>query len=237
MLTAKIDERKLQSDLRKVAKAFGESGNQGVARWSIQVCREMARQTKVWGTDKGKSLGKQVGAIRKDAKNVVMIVSGLNLPNAGRRVITSASALNDWIDANRTRRGSRTAKLPEEEKKICTSDVFEAAMRIRVAKAGMAKGAWIGAGMDIAMRQTGTGKINIGKNYISWAHRHKTHGRGTVQKSTWSPSATMANNLRYASDKSVLSDARIKRAVLWGLKNTIKWYEKATEAKLKKNDR
>lgn len=237
MLTARIDERKLQADLRKAAKAFGESGNQGVVRWSIQVCRELARQTQAWGADRGKSLGKQIGAIRGDAKNVVIIVQDANLPKSGRRVITSASALNDWIEINRTRRRARTAKLPDEEKRICSVETFEDAMRIRTAKAGMAKGAWIGAGMDIAMRQTGTGKINIGKNYIGWAHRHKTRGRGTVQKAPWSPSATMANNLNYASDKSVLSDARIKRAVMWGLKNTIKWYEKATEAKLKKNDR
>lgn len=162
MLTVKPDMTKLNNSLAKYAKMVGETGEDAVARMGVQLCRELIRQTQCWGTS-SKSMDKQVSAMYGDAGKVVSIVSKLG-PKT-KRGLRSERELNDWIEVNRTKRRGRTAELSASAKKIVEHSVFQPAMRKRVLRAGMAKGAWIGAGDDIAKKQNGLDRVKIGKAF------------------------------------------------------------------------
>jgi hypothetical protein len=43
----------------------------------------------------------------------------------------------------------------------------------------------------------------------------------------------LENNSQHSADKTVLSDSQKQKAVKFGLKKTVKWYEKAATKKLK----
>ena len=75
MIKAEIDQPKLERSLKRFAKQFGDTNAQAVIRWSVQVCRELAMETQVWG--KVKTRKKQEGAMYKDALNVLLVVEKL----------------------------------------------------------------------------------------------------------------------------------------------------------------
>jgi hypothetical protein len=236
---ADIDRPKLERSLKRFAKDFGETNAQALVRWSVNACRELAFETQVWGRSKTK--GKQEGAILADSYNVLLVVDKLTpagrsyrVQNQGKsysvradQVLTDAEAINDWIEVNRTRRRGRTAKLPPTERMVCDAATHKKAMRVRYARAGMAKGGWIGAGQDIATAQKGQDRITIGKNYLSYAHKHAKFGSAKRPRGGWSPFAEITNRVAHSSNKNVLTSAAPARAFAWSLKKTVKWYATA----------
>jgi hypothetical protein len=232
VLTAKIDTATLRRSIKRAVKAVGETGEQATARWGVECCRGLAKQTQVWGSP-SKIPPKQIGAIESDAKNVVMVINNPR-PN-DKRILKSARDVYDWVELNRTRRRGRTAKLDVRDKKICTQSVFDAACKMRIAKAGEAKGGWIRAGMEIASRYLTLDRVKIGKGFIPWAARHASRNIGTgTMKGGWSPTAMLENIVRYSNDKNVLSLKLAQRAILWAGKNVLKRYEKVLENRLKR---
>ncbi len=240
MLKGQIDRPKLEASLRKFAKQFGDTNAQAVARWGVSTCRELAKQTQVWGdkatteTDaktgeksKRGPLQKQQGAIIKDALNVIRVTNDSYNPKAkkGNR-LTSVEAVNDWIEVNRTRRRARTAKLSTFDKKDCPESIFNQAIKVRSKRAGTAKGGWLGAGMDIAKSQTGTDRINIGKNYLGYAQKHAKFGKAKMDHGLVKPFAELTNTSRHSSSDYVLKRSTFGTASTWGLKKTISWYKK-----------
>jgi hypothetical protein len=254
VLTAKIDRPKLEASLKRAAKAFGETSAQSVVRWGVSVCRDLAVQTQAFGSNrfggKGKksrpsqsgsgnnhvdtsfAKGLQEGAIVSDAFNVIMIVPAVGPKN--KKGLRTPGEVNDWIEMNRTRRRARTAKLAIEDRKVCTEAVFKAAMKIRFKNAGMAKGGWLGAGMVIARMQSGTERINIGKNFLSYAQKHSNYGTAKPPMNGYSPTAEMFNRVRHSGARTVLSDKAKNAAIEWGLRKTLTWYKKATKQALDK---
>lgn len=241
--------RKLEQSLKKYAKKFGETSAQAVVRWGVQTCRELAVETQVWG--KTKTRDKQIGAITKDAYNVLLVVDklekasrggGFRATNQGKsyhvksdNVLADAEQVNWWIEINRTRRRSRTAVLPSTEKKVCDLATFKKAIRERAKAAGMAKGAWIGAGNDIAKKQKGADKITIGAGFLKYAQKHSGFGSSVAPTIGWNPKAKLTNKVRHSSDPNVISAAAFPKASAWGLKNTIRFYKKALAAIDKKS--
>lgn len=247
-LSAKIDQPKLERSLKHFAKRLGETNAQAVIRWSVQTCRELAMETQVWGKTKTKK--KQEMAIMKDAMNVLLVVErlektkgrGYRATNQGRsygvsrhKALLSDSEVNDWIEINRTRRNARTAKLPIEEKRFCDVRVFKRAMTTRNKMAGAAKGAWIGAGNDIARAQTGADKQNIGRNFLNYTQKHQRFGDAKKPREGWRPVAGITNKLPYSSNGRVLAKTGITRAIQFGLKKTIKYYAHTLRAIDKKD--
>ena len=248
MIKAEIDQPKLERSLKRFGKQLGETNAQAVIRWSVQVCRELAMETQVWG--KVKTRAKQEGAIRGDAFNVLIVVdelkktggTGYRATNQGssfgvsaRRVLLDENQVNDWIEMNRTRRGARTAKLPIGEKKICDAKIFKAAMKSRMARAGMAKGAWLGAGNDIARAQTGADKMTIGRNFLNYTQKHAAWGNAKKPTNGWKPVAGVTSKLAYSGKSNVLARSGMTKAIKFGLSKTVKFYQKAIKANDKKD--
>jgi hypothetical protein len=231
VVTAKFDIPKLEKSLKKAAKKFGDTTAQAVTRWGIQVCRELAVSTQVYG--KSKTRDKQISAIIADAYNVLLVTDG-NVGSRNKRGLFSPEEVNDWIDLNRTRRRARTAKLPHSERKYCTRTVFDAAIKIRSVRAGMAKGGWLGVGMDLAKGQTGAQRINIGKNFLGYAQKHSAFGEGNPARTGWTPRAVLHNQSAHSASNYVLSNSEREKAIGWGLKKTLTWYRTALRKSLEK---
>lgn len=239
MLKAEIDRPKLEKSLKKFAKKFGETNAQALVRWSVNACRELAFETQVWG--KTQTRQKQEGAILADAYNVLLVVDqakpagrSFRVTNQGKtysvaadKVLTSADDVNDWIEINRTRRRARTAVLPVTERKVVDAQIFKQAMRARFTRAGMAKGGWLGAGQQIASAQVGQDRINIGKNFLSYAQKHARFGDAKKPRAGFRPFCEITNRVAHSSDKNVLTAAAPARAFAWSLKKTVKWYSTA----------
>lgn len=226
MISGQFDRPKLEKSLKKFARKFGDNNAQAIARWGVQVCRELAFETQPYG--KAKTKQAQYGAIIKDAYNVINILDKVGTRN--KKFLRSADEVNQWIDSQRTRRNRRTVKLPISERKVCTRSIFDKAMKIRLAKAGMAKGAWIGTGQQIASHQTGNEKIMIGKTFLSWTQKHTSMGAATKPISGFFASTKLTNKTAHSASSYVLSDSKSKKAIDWGLKKTIKWYSRTLKA-------
>lgn len=248
MITAEFDMAKLRRSISKAAKKFGETNRDAIARWGVQTCRELATTTQAFG--KAGTKKKQQDAIEAGAKAVVWPVKITGAargstrfeyqgtvhywPNS--RVLRDPAAVNDWIEKHRTAKNKRTPKqaLPFHELAICDERVFRAAMKIRFARAGEAKGAWLGAGMEIAKRQRGTQRINIGKNFLGYAQRHSGKGTASVSGNPFKTFGTLTNNAAHSASSYVLSESNKSKAIAFGARKTIQWYKKAARDSLNK---
>lgn len=234
---------KLEKSLKRASKAFGDTTTQAVARWSVQVGRELAVSTQAYGKAGAKK--QQQFAIEADARNVVWPVTILG-PSRGSsirfeyngkrqgwpasRFLKDAKAVNEWIEMHRTRRRARTSKLPFHELAICDHRVFKEVMKIRFARAGMAKGGWLGAANKAATFQKGAARINIGKNFLNYAQKHSSNGSAKLNPGAgFRPVAKLINKARHVSSPYVLAPAEIDKAMGWGLKKTLTWYRRATK--------
>jgi hypothetical protein len=222
VIKGEIDRPKLERSLKRFAKEFGDTSAQAVVRWSIQTCRDLAIETQAWGKTGTKK--KQEAAIIADAYNVVEVI---DREPRGVKALKTPGEVNDWIELNRTRRRGRTAHLSWEDKKRCSRQTFNAAMKIRHARAGMAKGGWLGAGQAIASAQTGQDRINIGKNFLGYAQKHSRFGSAKKPASGWKPAASITNSASHSASSHVVRPAAIDKAINWGLKKTITWYRSA----------
>jgi hypothetical protein len=212
---------------------FGETNAQAVVRWSVQTCRELAFETQVWGKKKTKM--RQKGAIISDAYNVVIVQAKIPKGRRNKKIVRDAGDLVEWINLNRVRRGARTSKLPIPERKLCSRAVFNKAVNIKMKRAGMAKGGFLGAGMDIARRQKGQDKISIGKNYFGYAHKHSHFGSATKPKAgSTRPTSKITNRVAHTGDEYVIKKTAMKKSIGFGLKKTIKWYQSALRRQNKK---
>ena len=150
------------------------------------------------------------------------------------RVLSSPDEINDWIEVNRTRRRRRTAKLPNDVKKFCTTAHFKKALAVRNARAGMAKGGWIGAGNEIARAQDGANKETIGVNFFKYAQKHSHFGSAKRPKDGWRPYAGITNNV--AHSREALSKGSQSKAIAFGLRKALKQYKRAVKALDKKTN-
>jgi len=248
MIKADIDRPRLERSVKKFIKQLGESNSQAVVRWSVQVCRELAFSTQVYG--KVGTKAKQHGAIIADAYNVLNVVDNLKKNKRGsytatnqgksnsvavKDVLNDPDAVNAFIEVNRKRRNSKTAKLDVRDRKVCDKKTFQAALQSRLARSGTAKGAWIGAGNDIAKAQKGEDKQNIGKNFLAYAQKHQKYGDAKKPTVGMRPSARISSKIRYSGDGYILTSGLLKRAIDMGLKNTVKYYRKRLKAIDKKD--
>ncbi len=246
MIKGEIDRKQLEASLRKYAKLFGETTAQAVMRWGIQCARDLAFETQAYGTKQTRLI--QENAIWKDALNVFLVVDKLTMTTKSSKVTAggksyyvqqknicnSESDFNWWIEVNRTRRNRRTVKLQPMERKVVSRGNFEAWLKPRLQRAGMAKGAWIGAGRDLAAKQQGMDKASIGKNFLSYAQKHVRLGRATTPRPGGNPFTQMSNMAPHSRTEHVLRRSRIINAQKQALRKVVKFYKKALAALDKK---
>ena len=223
MTKASIDRPKLERSLKRFAKDFGDTSAQAIARWGVQTCRELAGSTQVFGRTAA-AKKKQWNSIEAGARTILNVVPKIKGRNA--RVLTSVAGVSEWIDSNRRSRG-RTRDIPIDQRPFVTEKLYNDTIKARRISAGIAKGGWLGAGQSIASAQTGTDRINIGKNFLGYAQMHSRFGNATRPQSGFSPSAKLNNTARHSAASNVLKSSDTDKAINWGLKKTITWYRSA----------
>jgi len=225
-LVMKNDTAKLEASLKKYSKMFGENSAQAVTRWGVQSGRELAFHTQAYGKVGTKK--KQITAITADAKKVVNI-----LPRASKKLdLQSADECVDWINENRKNKHRRVRRLKSGRKSVSLTN-FRKAIKIKSVSVGKAKGSWLGAAMQIAGKQKGTSRINIGKNYLGYAQKWASLGKAVAAQNGFSPSAKVTSTVDYVADQYVLKKTAISQSVNLALKNTVKWYKKALKTSKK----
>lgn len=248
-LQAKFDMKQLQSSTLRWSKKYGETNKQMVARWAVQTCRELVRETYATGKEKTAPSARQaqMGAMLEDAYNVVLVAQRLRRPNKSRssflvttnnsqfrvpasRVLMSPADVLQWIEIHRTRRNRRTAVLDVRDRKVCSRSVFRNAMKIKNQRAGMAKGGWIGAGRDIARSQQGMSRNHMGQNFFKYAQKHANRGSAQRPRSGMRPFALLRNRVPWVANSRVLPKPRAKLAIRFGLSKTLEYYRKAVRA-------
>lgn len=247
MIDANFDMARLERSLRRASSAFGDTTQQAVTRWAVQVGREMAVSTQAYGKSNTKQ--KQQFAIEADARNVIFPVKILRTSSSGQsvryefngrrgswpsgRVLRDEGAVNDWIEMHRTRRRARTSKLPFPELAICDTRIFKKAMKIRFARAGMAKGGWLGAANKAATFQRGAQRISIGRNFLGYAQKHNDKGDAKLERGAgFRPIAKLINKARHSSNRYVLAPSEIRKGIGFALRKTLSWYRAATRRAL-----
>lgn len=250
MLTAKFDIAKLASSVKRAGKAFGDTSRTAIARVGVQVCRELAVSTQVYG--KGPARKKQEAAILAGIYGTIVevtdrqfraMVSGKQKTAKIRnrwvevdhsRLLGDVETAMKWIDSHRDSKG-RAERMPPDTIGVAPKSVLQKVRRARFQRAGIAKGGFIGAGIAIARYQKGANRINIGKNFLGYAQKHA--GRGTAQAtgSMFRPIAKLINMSRHSGSGYVLTDAEKRKAIGYGFKKTLTWYRRATKTAIDKS--
>ena len=252
MISSSIDTRELGRNLARMAADFGDTNEAAIARWGVATCRKLIVASQSWGDGKD-AKKKQEDAILKDANRAVYVISRNNklVRKIKQRSLTgliidgelalftpsrnlgTPEEVNAFIEANRNKRG-RVKRLNSQSKGIAPATAFNAAIRMRKKRAGVAKGGWIGAGISIGKKQRKGSRITIGKNVAGYAHKFKSGGTSSISRSVWLPQGDITNNVPYVSSEHVLKSSDAKKAINDGGKMTIKWYEKAIESKMRR---
>jgi hypothetical protein len=73
-------------------------------------------------------------------------------------------------------------------------------------------------------------KITIGKNFLGYAQKHSAMGTAKKPREGWKPVAGLTNKAAHSGSRHVLSDSGIRRSVEFGLRKTVKWYQKTLAA-------
>lgn len=242
MIKISVDEKQLRKSLQKASKEFGDTTQQAVARLSVQLARDLAYSTQDFGQKKDQ----QQAAIEAGMKAVVMPLKRVRkkgrtvvgtLPNGKRitwpnsRFLDSVNDVNKWIDSLRTRRRGRTPSgLPFTKRAATTPTTFRKVLTMRKKKAGIAKGGWIGAGKAASKFQRGGKALRVGKNFISYAHKHSNFGRAKRGRDT----ITLQNKSSHSKSPYVLSLSQIRKDMRFASQKTLEFYENALSHKLNK---
>lgn len=255
MIDADIDLRELESSLTRMSAIFGEANQSGIARWGVAVCRSLVKETQAWGDDT-KAKKKQEKAMKWDAYNLFIVVrdpklvrllmqkklTGLQVKGVVRtfrphQQIIDVKNINDAIEFNRTSRRKRVPARQPGSMLVTSEALMNKALRLRYVRAGKAKGAWIGAGRDIAKFQKAGSRIAIGKNFASYTQKFASGGSASLIKNQWEPTGILNNSVPYAADGYVLKKSAMQKALKDGAENTIKWYEKTMQGRLNRRTR
>lgn len=235
MLKVDVDMAQLARSLKSASKKLGDTNKNMVARWGVATARELALQTQPWGN--GGTRKKQVGAIESGMRAVVQPVDARTWKSAAkggrRKVLDSPEAINDWVERHRGG-GKGHARLSGDQKALCKKSDFNKALRARKVRAGMAKGAWLGAGAEIAKRQRGASRLTIGKNFLGWTRKHDHRGKADRRGVPFRPSVILRNEARHTSSSYVVKRGHMKKAVYWGGRKTLTWYRRAAKEALDK---
>lgn len=255
MISASVDLTELGKQMRSMSADFGDSNESAIARWGVSACRALIKGTQAWGA--GKEAKKvQEDAIKKDANRAIysvskatyvngvasgklsgLVVNGELITFTPDRVLKTAEEVNAFIDRKKTGKNKRVYQVKRTERGITAASAMSKALRIRFKHAGTAKGGWVGAGKAIGAKQRKGSRITIGKDVAGYAHKFQTGGTATLQRDVWNPIGKIINNVAYVSTDYVLKKSDAADAINTGGRMTIKWYEHAIAAKLKRKAR
>ncbi len=244
MLTAKFDIAKLASSVKRAGKAFGDTSRTAIARVGVQICRELAVSTQVYG--KGGAKKKQQDAIEAGIHGTICTISEKQFRDlvSGKqnrakirnrwveveasRLLRDPDSTMKWIDEHRGEHG-HAERMTQDTIGIASKSTVAKVRRLRFLRAGIAKGGFIGAGVAIARHQKGANRIAIGKNFLGYAQKHAEKGTAQATGSPFKPIAKLINRSRHSGSGYVLSDAEKSKAIGYGFKKTLAWYRHAAK--------
>lgn len=254
MISGGINLRELERSIQRAGAAFRDPNETAIARWGVSTCRRLSGSTQAKG-DTTKSKKIQEGAVQKDANNAVwivdkavhiraikngkmkgLVINGKLIRFRPDQVLATPIQVFLFIEKHRDKKTGRIGKrkIPAQDRGITTRQNFKAAHRLRNRAIGKAKGGWIGAGIGIGKFQKVGSRITIGKNVSSYAHKFRSGGSSGMKKSQWNPEGSITNNFEHVSFARVLAKSDIEKALIDGGKNTLQWYEKTMEARLRR---
>ena len=220
-----VDVSDVGEKLHMLAEEINETSTQSTVRLGVGAARALAQATEPRKSTVGSRKKKAAAAmrrvvepmgardfnkLRKQAKPRVKL-GGQWYPLDKRNLIDDDRQLWRIIEGNRV--NGKTKKRPPGFRYICKQATFNKVATRRAKLWGAAKGAWIGAGQDIARTQKGLNRINIGKNLLGWAHHHARKGRGRVAVSNFRAEVTLVNNTTGAAKSDGLPQKRISDAL------------------------
>ena len=238
-------EAGLREKLQKLARDFGDDADQATARLAVSVARELA----ILAPPRGKDKKTIIAAIVTQAWRVVIVIQSkfythlmkskrprINMGKGGWQPVShsqftkSDKQLYDHIESHRDGKGHvREYKNRQLSMQLITTrPAMNKVITRRRKLAGVLKGGFLGAGMAAARYQKGADRVAIGKNFISWAQKHRNMGsakrpkRGQIE---------LRNNARHASKLMDVLVVDLAEDRAW--KNTVGWYKKAIKAREK----
>lgn len=218
-VTASVDIAKLERSIKKYAAKLGETNAQAVIRWSVQACLEIAKYNQPFN---GNAKAHRQ-SIRSDINNCIVSIKG-RTPKGISALKTTQEVL-DWVDINRIKRGRRVPLLPISQRKKAKDTLIRKVVTDKMSRAGMARGAWIGAGNSIGRHQKGTNRIAIGVNKFKFAQKHTKYGNSRRPIPGFNPVAVMTNKVKHSGNEYVLRREHIMQAVGDSRKKTLNFYK------------
>lgn len=226
------------SKLSDYAKKVGETNRQATVRYGVATARNLAQFTE---PKKSSSKSRKLSAINtmlrvcspRPAKFITRLRSGKEqrarfgsvwVTVNPSRIVGSAGELWNVIENHREGPGGRTRALTPQNKYLCKDSDFNKVVKKRALLWGIAKGSWIGAGMDVAKHESGLSQIGIGKNFISWAQKHANKGKGSVTGRGHKTTVTLTSKTAGAARDRGLSDSDTLLAETVARKSLLKYY-------------
>ena len=231
-----VDVSDVGEKLHMLAEEINETSTQSTVRLGVGAARALAQATEPRKSTVGSRKKKAAAAmrrvvepmgardfnkLRKQAKPRVKL-GGQWYAFDKRRLIEDDRQLWRVIENNRV--NGKTKKRPPQTRYICKQATFNKVATRRAKLWGAAKGAWIGAGQEIARREKGIDRLSIGKNFLSWTQKHTRKGSGKqVGKGDWT-TAILQNNTTGAAKNEGLSRSSVMKALHLGRKATFGYY-------------
>jgi hypothetical protein len=220
-----VDMGDVGVSLDRFAHRVGETTEQATVRYGVAAARSLAEATEPKRSTAGSRKKKAAATMRRvvepmgardfnklaKQKKPRVKLGGQWVPLRNRGLIHSVRDLWSIIEIHRV--NGKTKKLPPTERYICKQADFNKVVRSRTKLWGAAKGAWIGAGQDVARRQSGMNRISIGKNFLSWAQKHASKGRGIKVGRDHDTTIHLTNNTTGAAKPAGLSIASAQAAI------------------------
>lgn len=252
MIKTDIDTKGLERQLMSMAKDFGESNEAAICRWGVHTCRDLVKRTQAFGVGT-EARKKQKDAIAKDINGAVfgvskatyvngvasgklsgLVINGELITFTPDRILKTAQEVIDFVDRNRTGKNRRVYQMARMRKGIAPIKEITSAIGIKLRRAGIAKGAWIGAGKAIAAKQRKGSRIAMGGGIAGYAEKFKDGGTAQLTRKQWNPIGKIINNVPYVSSEYVLKKRDATKAINEGGKTMKSWYEAVMAARLKR---
>lgn len=250
MIDGKIDTAQLAQSVRKWSRDFGDTNEETLARIGAEACRNLAHRCQPWGVN-AKSRRTLEKAVFLDAAKVLVpvmdaaiwaqILAGdvRALPDkAGNwqrfnpgNVLRDKTQINAFVE--RKRNGGRIkGNVPFAQRGICWHADAKAVMRERTKRAGIAKGGFLMAGLEIT-RIAGKKGLGIGARFGAWAvaaaRAHGVNGSAVFLRSFFNPKITINNPARHSRSFRVLRQRDAKGAIEAGFKRSLSFYKRALQ--------
>lgn len=243
-----VDAREVGVTLDRFAHLVGETTEQATIRLGVAVARNLAQET----NPQRSTASKRKKAAAATMRRVVEPMPARHFNKLKKQTRPRVKLEGRWVEiprahllegeseiyrtVERNRVMGRTRALPREQRYVCKEADFNRVVRKRAQLWGVAKGSWLGAGMEIGRRQKGLQRNTIGANFLAWAQKHAGKGSGRQDGRDHETTVTLTSRTAGAASAKGLSVAGAHRAITRARKALFAYY-KAELRRMRANGR